>query len=126
MLSAMFAVAQQNNTNGNEVASNSGSYRTVTGTVTCAARLNHQYTCRRYDTLQSCTLNCVQAGSKYALAVDGASYLLQGDPKALERFAGGKATVSGSLIANEIQVGSVTEPGQVPFRTEEPVTSAGR
>jgi hypothetical protein len=88
----------------------------VTGTVSCAARINHLYTCKRFDTQQSCTLSCVQAGSQYVLVVGDTSYPLQGEHQVLAQFAGGKATVSGELIApeNEIQVVSVTKPGSMP------------
>jgi hypothetical protein len=128
-LSTMLALAQPVNTNGNGAATDSGNSRTMTGTVSCAAKISHQYTCKRYDTLQSCTLSCVQAGSKFALVVGDTSYLLQGDPKTLERFAGGKATVSGSVMADEVQVVSVTKPVREheTLGTQEPsVLNAGR
>jgi hypothetical protein len=129
MFGAMLALGQPGNVSGSEAASNSGSHRTMTGTVSCAAKINHLYTCKRYDTLQSCTLSCVQAGSKFALVVGDTSYVLQGDPKELERFAGGKATVSGSLMADEIEVASVANPVRATERLhprEQPAINAGR
>jgi hypothetical protein len=125
VLGTTLVLAQQINMNGD----NSGSHRMLTGTVACAAQIHHMYTCRRYDTLQSCAVNCVQTGSQFALVVGNTPYLLQGDPKTLERFAGGKATVSGSLIADEIEVGSIFQPGRVPetfVAQEQPMTNAGR
>jgi hypothetical protein len=124
--STTLVLAQSSNSNGSEEVANSGSNRMLTGTVTCAARISHQYTCKRYDTLQSCTLSCVQAGSKYVLAVGDTSYRLHGDPKLLERFAGGKATVSGSLITaeDEIEVVSVTKPVRLPEWFEQPAAMA--
>jgi hypothetical protein len=71
----------------------------------------------------------VQAGSKFALVVGDTSYVLQGDPKELERFAGGKATVSGSLMADEIEVASVANPVRATERLhpqEQPAINAGR
>jgi hypothetical protein len=129
MFSAMLALGQPNNASGSEAAANSGNHRTMTGSVSCAAKINHLYTCKRYDTLQSCTLSCVQAGSKFALVVGDTSYVLQGDPKELGRFAGGKATVSGSLMADEIQVASVSNPVRQPEMLrpqEQPAINAGR
>jgi hypothetical protein len=130
LLSTMLALAQPNTLSGSEAAMNSGSHQTLTGTVTCAARISHQYSCRRYDTLQSCTLSCVQTGSNFVLMVGNEPYLLQGDRKELEHFAGGKASVSGMLLGgDEIEVGSVGKPGTMPESfgsQEQPVTNAGR
>jgi hypothetical protein len=56
-------------------------------------------------------------------------YVLQGDAKELERFAGGQATVSGMISGDRIQVGLVTRPGEMPqtlSAQEQPATNAGR
>jgi hypothetical protein len=67
----------------------------LTGTVTCEGRINHRYTCQRNQTQQTCTLDCVQQGSRFALVVGDKVYLLEGDNHELETYAGGKATVTG-------------------------------
>lgn len=81
--------------------------QSLTGTVTCSARITHQYSCQRNQTLQSCTWACVQRGSDYVLAVGDTHYILDGDHRGLERFAGGAATVEGVVANNRIQVKAI-------------------
>lgn len=122
-LSSTLALAESNSPSRNENG------QPLTGTVTCSSRINHQFTCRRNETLQSCTLRCVQQGSTFALTVGNKSYLLQGDPKDLERFAGGKVAVKGLLVGDTIRVGFVSKPGDMPqtFATQEqPAMNAGQ
>jgi hypothetical protein len=70
--------------------------QTLTGTVSCSARMNGMYLCRRSQTPQSCTLDCVSQGFNYVLSVDGQNAVqLQGNAEQLAKFAGGKAKVSG-------------------------------
>lgn len=85
----------------------------LTGTVSCASRITGQYACKKGETLQSCTLECVERGSKYELVVNrDVAYLLEGNTAALGRFAGGKATVSGLFAAdgNRFEFMSVSKP----------------
>ena len=57
-----------------------------------------------------CTRACVGKGSKYALVVGEKIYILDADKSAqanLDKLAGAKATVSGTLNGDTIQVASV-------------------
>jgi hypothetical protein len=90
--------------------------QTVTGTVTCASKIAGQYACKKGETLQSCTLECVERGSKYELVVSGnMAYLLEGNTANLDRFAGGKATVTGLVATsgNKMEVESIAKPSKM-------------
>jgi hypothetical protein len=104
-----------------QAASNPGIQTTLTGTVSCASIVNHQFARLRSDTLQSWTLRCVQNGSAYVLKVGDQVYPLAGNSKDLEHFAGGKATVIGVPMGDSIQVEAVSRPGRMPhtFGTQE-------
>jgi hypothetical protein len=55
-----------------------------------------------------CTRACVKQGSKYALVVGDEVYTLEGgDAAALDKLAGQRATVSGTLKGKTITVASV-------------------
>jgi hypothetical protein len=54
-----------------------------------------------------CVLECVKAGSKYAL-IEGANVYEFSDQKAPEKFAGQKVKVTGTLNGNILQVESIT------------------
>jgi hypothetical protein len=75
----------------------------ITGKVTCEWRATHLYQCRRYQTLQTCTLDCVQQGSKFSLASGNKLYVLDASYDQLVPYAGGEATVTGlvSQSAND-------------------------
>jgi len=56
----------------------------------------------------ACTKACVDKGSKYALVVGDKVYILEGgDSAALSKLAGEKASVTGSVKGDTIQVSSV-------------------
>jgi hypothetical protein len=78
--------------------------QTLTGTVTCEGRVTHQYTCQRNQTQQTCTLACVERGSHFVLLVGDKPYLLEGDRRDLEAYAGGAATVTGVAVNDHIEV----------------------
>jgi hypothetical protein len=109
-LTSAFALAQP-------AGSQTPAEQSLTGTVTCEARVTHLYSCQRNQTQQTCTLACVQQGSKFVLLVNDRPYLLEGDSHALEAFAGGKATVTGVTLNGRIEVETATnakhtKPGQ--------------
>jgi len=83
--------------------------QSLTGTVTCSGRITHQYLCQRNQTLQSCTLACVQRGSDFVLAVGDTAYILEGDRHSFERFAGGRATVRGEVANDRIRVQAISD-----------------
>lgn len=80
---------------------------TMVGTVSCAACRG---TCpKKAETLYSCTLRNVRAGSPYVLVVGDQLYTLTGNTAALERFAGGKAAVQGQVEGSNILVESASD-----------------
>ncbi len=55
-----------------------------------------------------CTRECVKNGSAYALVVGSKVYTLQGDTSGLDKFAGAKASVTGTMAGDTITVKSVS------------------
>jgi hypothetical protein len=80
---------------------------TLSGTISCSGRLNHLYRCTRFDTLQSCTNSCVQAGGQYVLVSKDRTFRLLGADGKLRAVAGGKADVTGLAAENAVEVISV-------------------
>lgn len=83
-----------------------GSTEELTGIVsdaTCQGRHN-----RKAVTNYGCTRKCVENGADYALVVGQTVYVLEGHRAELEKFAGGRATVSGRVTENRVLVDSVT------------------
>ena len=56
---------------------------------------------------KECTMACVKGGSKYALVVGDKVYTLEGKAGDLEKFAGAKAKVTGTLDKDTLKVTSV-------------------
>ena len=81
--------------------------QTFTGTVSdamCGAK--HQMAGSAAD----CTRACIAHGSKYALVVGDKVYTLEGGDKAtLDKLAGEKATVKGTVSGDTINVTSVVK-----------------
>jgi hypothetical protein len=102
-LASAFAMAQ--------AAESQAPVERMTGTVTCEAQVEHHYTCQRNQTQQTCTLACVEQGSKFVLMVGNTPYLLDGDRRVLEAYAGGKATVTGVAMNNQIEVQTASSAG---------------
>ena len=59
-----------------------------------------------------CTRLCVQQGQKYALVVGEKVYTLQGHEGELDKLAGQKATVKGTLSGETLTVASVAPTGK--------------
>jgi len=76
----------------------------LTGTVTCEGRIMHRYTCQRNQTQQTCTLACVEQGSRFVMMVGDKPYLLEGNRRELEAYAGGRATITGLAVNDRIEV----------------------
>ncbi|MBI4464661.1 MAG: hypothetical protein HY647_08150 [Acidobacteria bacterium] len=53
-----------------------------------------------------CTIKCVEMGSKYALVVGSDVYELEGKTAGLDKLAGQKAKVTGTVDGKKIQVES--------------------
>lgn len=80
--------------------------KTVTGVVSdsmCGAK--HM---AKDKSAAECTRECVKGGSDYALVVDGKVYPLKGDKTELDKYAGQRATVKGTLDGNNLNVQSIT------------------
>ena len=58
---------------------------------------------------KECTQKCVGMGSKYALIVADKVYELDGKSSDLEKLAGSKAKVTGSVDGNKIKVTAVAK-----------------
>ncbi len=84
-----------------------GKPTTLTGTVT-DAMCGAKHTMMKDTPDKKCTLECVKMGSKYGLIVGDKVYDLDGKEGDLEKFAGAKAKVSGTLDGNTVKVKSVT------------------
>lgn len=84
----------------------SQSVKTLTGTVSdtmCGAK--HMMT---NVSPAQCTRECVKQGSDYALVSNGKVYTLKGDAKQIDKYAGQKVSVSGSVSGNVITVSSIS------------------
>ena len=79
--------------------------QTLTGTVSdamCGAK--HQMA-----NAAECTRACIGHGSKYALVVGSKVYTLEGgDQAALDKLAGEKATIKGTVNGDTVNVASVS------------------
>jgi len=80
--------------------------KTLTGVVSDTA-------CGRRHTMMPgksdavCTRECVKMGSKYALVVGDKVYTLEGGSEDLDKLAGEKAKVTGTVSGETVQVASV-------------------
>jgi hypothetical protein len=106
VLSSALAMAQPPTV----TASNDAVEESLTGTVTSTGRISHQYSCQRNQTLQTCTLASVQQGSQFVLMVGNKPFVLEVNHHMIEGYAGGKATVTGLVSNNHIQVRTVSNP----------------
>ncbi len=88
-------------------AQNDGTERTLTGTVgdsKCKGQID-----RKAVTKMSCTIQCTHSeGRDYVLVMDDAVYVLDGHRSDLDKFAGGRATITGHVDGNTVVVDSVS------------------
>ena len=91
---------------GNPIPAGSGSEQTLTGLVSDSYCKGRQL--RKAQTWFSCTLKCVhEEGRDYVLVVGDQIYVLKGPRAELDKFAGGRATITGQLNNHKLTVGSV-------------------
>ena len=57
-----------------------------------------------------CVRACIEHGADYVLVTNGKTLELKGDKKQLSNYAGKKATLTGNLNGNTLQVSSVSVP----------------
>ena len=82
--------------------------QTLTGVVT-DSMCNKKHTMMPGKPDSECVRACVKAGSNYALLVGGKVFVLKGDAKQLDQFAGRKVKVSGDVIGTTLTVSSIAE-----------------
>jgi len=107
VLSAGIAVAQPLDM---QAATSASGERSLTGTVTCSGQLTHQFKCQKNQPAYGCTMDCVNRGYGFVLLVGDKPYALNVSQQAMEAFAGGKATVTGVVAGDRVEVGSVSNP----------------
>jgi hypothetical protein len=89
-------------------AQNGGADQTLTGTVG-DAKCKGQTIDRKNITLLSCTHLCTHLeGRDYVLATRDAVYVLDGHRIELDKFGGGRATITGRVDGNTVLVDSVS------------------
>lgn len=107
-----------------QVASADIGEQSLTGTVTSTGRLTHQYSCKRNQTLQSCTLDSVGQGSPFVLLVGDRPYVLEVTRPMIARYAGGRATVTGLVSDDDhIHVHTVSSPKRERHNSENGLAS---
>ena len=79
--------------------------RTLTGTVSDAMCGAHHMA--KDKSPADCTRTCVKQGTKYALVVGKKVYTLDGHEAELDKLAGERATVKGSVMGEMVMVESV-------------------
>lgn len=84
---------------------------TLTGLVTCAHCVGNQPLHKTY-TPWSWALYSVSQGDGFVIVVSDKTYKLQGDKALLTKYVADKATVSGHLDGNTIQVTSIVTPAK--------------
>ena len=107
LLSAVFAAAQMQmpNEKSGDAKAQSAGRKTLTGVISdamCGA--NHM---AKDKTAAECTRMCVKDGQKYALVAGNKVYTLEGHEAELDKLAGEKATVKGTVNGETVSVDSV-------------------
>jgi hypothetical protein len=89
-----------------------GSEKTLTGIVSDSYCKGRQL--QKGQTQFSCTLKCVhEEGRNYVLVVDNDVYVLNGPRAELDKFAGGRATITGNVNDGTLTVEQVTTAKKV-------------
>lgn len=86
-------------------AKSSTTPKTLTGTVSDSMCGAHHMA--KDKSPAECTRTCVKQGTKYALVVGKKVYTLDGHEAELDKLAGGRATVKGSVMGEMVMVESV-------------------
>ena len=95
----------------NGLAQAKGARQTLEGTIsdaTCGVK----HGMMKDATDKQCTLGCVKMGSKYVLVIGDKVYTLEGNAGNLEKLAGEKAKVTGTVEGTTVQVASVAKLGK--------------
>src|SRR6266478_3733321 len=87
-------------------AKSSAAPKALTGTVSDSMCGAHHM--EKDKSAAECTRECVKKGTKYALIVGEKVYTLDGHEAELDKLAGERATVKGSMMGEMVMVESVT------------------
>jgi hypothetical protein len=79
---------------------------TLTGTM-CDVMCGAKHRMMTFVSDKDCTLGCVKLGFKYALFVGGKVYELDGKESDLEKFAGEKVKITGTVDGKKLHVTAV-------------------
>ncbi len=103
-LSTMLMAAQMQMP-ASKPAKASAAPKTLTGTVSDSMCGAHHM--EKDKSAAECTRECVKKGTKYALVVGKKVYTLDGHEAELDKLAGERATVKGSVMGEMVMVESV-------------------
>jgi hypothetical protein len=99
-----------------------GTLQTLSGVIS-DRRCGAKHTVVNTDRPPSCIRYCLEAGSAYVLVANNTVYSLQGDKEEIEKYAGYRATVSGTAGHGTIVVKSIaraeTSTGEVESLVQE-------
>ena len=90
------------------IAASAQSSQTLTGTVSDAMCGAHHM--MQGASAAQCTRECAKQGSDFALVSAGKVYTLKGDKGQIDKFAGEKATITGTAKGETISVSSIAAP----------------
>jgi len=89
----------------NKPAETSSASQTLTGTVSDSMCGAHHM--EKGKSAAECTRDCVKKGTKYGLVIGKKVYTLDGHEAELDKLAGARATVKGSVMGEMVMVESV-------------------
>src|SRR6266699_694013 len=95
----------------NKPAEASSAPKMLTGTVSDSMCGAHHM--EKGKSAAECTRDCVKKGTKYALVVGKKVYTLDGHEAELDKLAGDRATVKGSMMGEMVMVESVAATEKV-------------
>ena len=113
ILSTILTAAQmQMPASENKAEKSSAMPKTLTGVVSDSMCGAHHMA--KDKSPAECTRMCVQQGQKYALVVGKKVYTLEGHEAELDKLAGARVTVKGSVAGDVVTVASVTPAANKP------------
>jgi len=112
-LSAVLVAAQMQmpDSSASKPDKSSTAPRTLTGIVSDSMCGAHHMA--KDKSAAECTRECVKKGTKYALVVGKKVYTLEGHEAELDKLAGERATVKGSMMGEMVMVDSVAPAKKV-------------
>ena len=108
----MAAQMQMPDNSANKPGDSSAAPKTLTGIVSDSMCGAHHMA--KDKSPADCTRMCVKQGQKYALVVGQKVYTLQGHEADLDKLAGQRVTVKGTVSGDTVDVASVTAAKKKP------------